>query len=61
MIRRLLLLGGLAYVVHRLLRGRRTPATRVSIGFADGSAVTLEPGAPGFDALVSAAREALLP
>lgn len=60
MIRRLLVLGLLALVVRRLL-GRAAPVDRVSIGFADGSAITLEPGAPGFDPLLVAAREALLP
>ena len=60
-IRRILVLGGLALLVRRLLRGGASPAERASVGYADGSSVTLEPGAPGFDALVAAAREALLP
>lgn len=60
MIRRLLVLAGLAVVARRLLR-RRASVERVSIGFADGSSVTLEPGAPGLDTLLAAARGALLP
>lgn len=61
MIRKLLVLAGLALVARRLLLQRVAPADRVSLGFADGSAVTLEPGAPGFAPVLDAAREALLP
>lgn len=61
MIRRLLVLVGLMVVARRLLGRRRAPSERVSIGFVDGSTVTLEPGAPGLDPLLAAAREALLP
>ena len=61
MIRKLLVLVGLTLVARRLLQRRVAPADRVSLGFADGSAVTLEPGAPGFAPVLDAAREALLP
>lgn len=61
MIRRLLVLAGLTVLVRRLLGARQAPADRVSVGFADGSALTLEPGAPGFAPVLDAAREALLP
>lgn len=61
MIRKLLLLGGLTALVRWFLARRETSAERVTIGYADGSAVHLEPGAPGYDAILGSAREALAP
>jgi hypothetical protein len=61
MIRKLLLLAGVIAVVRRVLRVRARPSETATIGFADGTAVVLEPGAPGLEGLLTAAREALAP
>jgi hypothetical protein len=60
-MRKLLLLAALVLVVRRLVGGSATPAERASIGYGDGSAVVLEPGAPGLERLLASAREALAP
>jgi hypothetical protein len=60
-IRRLVVLGGVALVVRRFFTRRRKPSERVAIGKADGATVVLEPGAPGREALIVAAGRALLP
>jgi hypothetical protein len=60
-IRKLLLLGLLAWVVQRMLAAQGDPSERAVLGFADGSSVVLEPGAPGLDPILATARDALLP
>jgi hypothetical protein len=52
----LLVVGGTLFVLSR-----RRPARResVSLHYADGSMVTLEPSTPGFERLVAPARQAL--
>jgi len=52
------LLLGLAPVLY-LLRRRVAASERVSLHYDDGSAVTLERGAPGFDRLLALGRDAL--
>ena len=42
-----------------LLRRRSDDTDRVSLHYDDGSAVTLERGAPGFDRLLALGRDAL--
>jgi hypothetical protein len=55
----LALIGGIVYWF--LNRGGPDDGERATIGYADGSAVTLEPGAPALDRLVQIASEALVP
>lgn len=59
-MRKLLSLAALGAAVWWLL-GRRTKPTadRITIGYADGSSVTLEAGSPEFDRLVAIAAEAV--
>ena len=56
---RLVVLVGLAVWVWRALFGPSGPEERAGISYADGSAVVLEPGSPGFERLASVARLAL--
>ena len=61
-MRKLLLLaiiGGIA--CWFLNRGSSADGQSATIGYVDGSAVTLEPGAPELDRLLQIASEALLP
>ena len=57
-MRRLLVVAGLAGLAWWLLgRGRDGAADRATVGYADGSSVTLEQGAPELERLQQAARE----
>jgi hypothetical protein len=56
---RLALLVALAVWAWRTLVGSNAPEERVGVSYADGSAVVLEPGSPGFERLASVARSAL--
>jgi hypothetical protein len=57
-MRRLLTLAGLAGLVWWLLDRRRgNVAGGATVGYADGSSVTLEQGAPELERLQEAARE----
>jgi hypothetical protein len=55
----LAIVGGIAYWF--LNRGSSADAQTATIGYVDGSAVTLEAGAPELDRLAQIASEALLP
>ena len=58
-MRRLLSLAAIGAAVWWLLGRRSKPSTdRVTIGYADGSSVTLDPGSPELDRLTSIAAEA---
>ena len=56
---RLALLLALAVWAWRTLFGSSAPEERAGVSYADGSAVVLEPGSPGFERLASVARSAL--
>ena len=56
---RLALLIGLAVWAWRTFFGSSGPEERAGISYADGSAVVLEPGSPGFERLAGIARSAL--
>ena len=58
-MRKLLALAGLAGVTWWLLgrRGHRAAGSHVTVGYADGSAVTLEADAPVLERLQRTARE----
>jgi hypothetical protein len=58
-MRRLLVLAALAGAAYWLLRRRKASAPRASIGYADGSSVTLENGSRELELLVSVGRRAL--
>jgi hypothetical protein len=58
-VRRLLLLLALGGLVWAVLARRRPGAPQATVGYEDGSALTLEDGAPGLDPLVRAASGAL--
>ena len=61
-MRKLLALAIIGGVVYWFLnRGASGDGQSATIGYADGSAVTLEQGAPELDRLVQIASEALLP
>jgi hypothetical protein len=61
-MRKLLALAVVAGIVYWFLnRGDPGDGPRATIGYVDGSAVTLEPSTPGFDRLVRIASEALAP
>ncbi len=61
-MRKLLALAIIGGVVYWFLnRGEADAGQSVTIGYADGSAVTLEPGAPELDRIVQIAAEALQP
>lgn len=61
-MRKLLALAVIGGIVYWFLnRGASGDGQSATIGYADGSAVTLEPGAPELDRLVQIASEALLP
>ena len=55
----LAIIGGIVYWF--LNRGAAGDAQSATIGYADGSAATLEPGAPELDRIVQIAAEALQP
>jgi hypothetical protein len=57
MIGRLVILALGAFAAWRFLTRRSTPDEQVTIGWEDGSSVTLEPGAPERDRLVELACE----
>lgn len=59
-MRRLGLLAALAGFAWWLLRRKRGPEESATIGYADGSAITLEHGAPELDRLLAIGREATL-
>jgi hypothetical protein len=52
---------GLAVWAWRRFFGSPGSQERAGISYADGSAVVLEPGSPGFERLASIARAALRP
>jgi hypothetical protein len=56
---RLVVLVVLAIWAWRKLFGRSGAEERAGVSYADGSAVVLEPGSPGFERLASIARSAL--
>jgi len=56
---RLLVLAGLTLWAWRLFLGRRGPAERASVSYADGSSLVLERGSPGFERLAAVARSAI--
>ena len=56
---RLLLLGLALLAARRFLVRRSVPDEQVTVGWEDGSSVTLEPGTPERDRLVELARGAL--
>lgn len=58
---RLSLLVGLAVWAWRRFFGSSGQQERAGISYADGSAVVLVPGSPGFERLASIARAALGP
>ena len=61
-MRKLLALAVIGGIVYWFLnRGGSDDGQSATIGYADGSAVTLEPGSPELDRLVQIASEALLP
>jgi hypothetical protein len=58
-MRRILLLAAIGAAVWWLIGRREKPSPgRVTIGYADGSSVTLEAGTPTFDRLAAIAAEA---
>jgi hypothetical protein len=60
MIRRLLVLAGLATAAWWLLRGRgREP--RAVVGYGDGSSLTLEAGSPELERMLELARGTVRP
>jgi hypothetical protein len=56
---RLAILAGLAIWAWRRFFGTSGSLERAGISYADGSAVVLEPGSPGFERLAAVARTAL--
>ena len=56
---RLAVLVGLAIWAWRTFFASSGPEERAGISYADGSAVVLEPGSPGFEQLASITRSAL--
>jgi hypothetical protein len=56
---RLAILVALAVWAWRHFFGRDEPLERATVAYADGSAIVVEPGTPGFDRLASTARSAL--
>ena len=61
-MRRFFSLAAIGVAVWWLLGRRSKPSTtRVTIGYADGSSVTLEAGSPELDRLTSIAAEAVAP
>lgn len=58
-MRRLLLLALLAGAVWWLLRRERGAGETATVGYEDGSSVTLEPGAPELEPLLEIARGAV--
>jgi len=55
---RLAILVGLAVWAWRKFFGPSGPEERAGVSYADGSAVVLEPGSPGFERLAAVARSA---
>ena len=56
---RLAVLVGIAVWAWRTFFGPSGPEERAGVSYADGSAVVLEPGSPGFERLATIARSAL--
>lgn len=56
---RLAVLVGLAIWAWRAFFGPSGSLERAGVSYADGSAVVLEPGSPGFERLAAVARTAL--
>jgi hypothetical protein len=56
---RLAILIALAIWAWRRFFGQSGPDERAGVSYADGSAVVLEPGSPGFERLAGIARAAL--
>jgi len=56
---RVAVLVGLAVWAWRFFLGRKEPLERATVAYADGSALVVEPGSPGFERLAAAARTAL--
>jgi hypothetical protein len=55
-MRRLLVLAAALAGLVALVRRRRRPAERVTIGYEDGSSLTLDAGTPDGDRLLALAR-----
>ncbi len=60
-MRRLVALLALAGAAWWLLRRSRDRQETATIGYADGSSITLEPGAPELEPLLAIGREAVAP
>jgi hypothetical protein len=58
---RLVVLAALAIWAWRRFFGSSGSLERAGVSYADGSAVVLEPGSPGFERLAAIARTALRP
>jgi hypothetical protein len=58
-MRKLVFLLALAGVVRWLLRRNREPEDTATIGYEDGSSLTLETGAPELERLLQIGREAV--
>ena len=56
---RLAVLVALTVWAWRFFFGRREPQERGGVSYADGSALVLEPGSPGFERLAAVARGVL--
>ena len=56
---RLAIVVALGVWAWRRFLGRGEPSERASVSYADGSALVLEPGSPGFERLAAVARSAL--
>jgi hypothetical protein len=56
---RLAILVGLAIWAWRKFFASSGPSERAGVSYADGSALVLEPGSPGFERLAAIARTAL--
>ena len=56
---RLALLVALTVWASRYFFGRHEPQERGGVSYADGSALVLEPGSPGFERLAAVARGVL--
>ena len=60
-MRKLLALAVIGGIVYWFLNRGSDDGQSATIGYADGSAVTLDPGAPELDRIVQIAAEALQP
>jgi hypothetical protein len=56
---RIALVVGLAVWAWRFFVSRKEPLERATVAYADGSAVVIEAGSPGFDRLAASARSVI--